>query len=191
MRHGVHSPCRMRDVGRLQARLKPRRSRPVNSARGVVSVVKLSRECADLDGSCLFGEAADFPDRIEERAVLRIGPLVAMVVLPSIIAGVALAAQDRYAVQVPNGLAFSEFRGYDGWQTISQSQRSADGRDFGEPRDHRGVPIRGFRERQAVPRWRQDGRDCLIVKNRRDLPGQPLVPIRSMTSISWRRTASG
>jgi hypothetical protein len=36
--------------------------------------------------------------------------------------GIALAAQDRYTVQVPNGLAFSEFRGYEKWQTIGVSQ---------------------------------------------------------------------
>jgi hypothetical protein len=29
-----------------------------------------------------------------------------------ILAGIALAAQDKYALQVPNGLAFSEFKGY-------------------------------------------------------------------------------
>jgi hypothetical protein len=31
-------------------------------------------------------------------------------------------AQDRYAVQVPNGLAFSEFRGYEDWQVVAVSQ---------------------------------------------------------------------
>jgi Cytochrome P460 len=36
--------------------------------------------------------------------------------------GIALAAQDKYSVQVPGGLAFSEFRGYEAWQTISVSQ---------------------------------------------------------------------
>jgi Cytochrome P460 len=40
--------------------------------------------------------------------------------------GRALYAQDagqaKYNVRVPNGLAFSEFRGYEGWQTISISQ---------------------------------------------------------------------
>jgi hypothetical protein len=36
--------------------------------------------------------------------------------------GMALAAQDKYAVQVPGGLAFSEFRGYEDWQTVSVSQ---------------------------------------------------------------------
>jgi hypothetical protein len=34
----------------------------------------------------------------------------------------ALAVQDKYTVQVPNGLAFSEFRGYDDWQTVAVSQ---------------------------------------------------------------------
>jgi hypothetical protein len=36
--------------------------------------------------------------------------------------GVGLAAQDRYSLQVPNGLAFSEFKGYEGWQVVSISQ---------------------------------------------------------------------
>src|SRR5271154_2416303 len=35
--------------------------------------------------------------------------------------GAALAAQDKYTVQVPGGLAFSDFRGYESWQTISVS----------------------------------------------------------------------
>src|SRR5439155_23040339 len=29
--------------------------------------------------------------------------------------------QAKYNVRVPNGLAFSEFRGYEGWQTVSIS----------------------------------------------------------------------
>jgi len=32
-----------------------------------------------------------------------------------------LAAQDRYTLQVPGGLAFSEFRGYEDWQIIAAS----------------------------------------------------------------------
>jgi hypothetical protein len=27
-----------------------------------------------------------------------------------------MSAQDKYTLKVPNGLAFSEFRGYEGWQ---------------------------------------------------------------------------
>src|SRR5438132_12056764 len=34
----------------------------------------------------------------------------------------AQAAQDKYTVQVPGGLAFSEFRGYEAWQVVSISQ---------------------------------------------------------------------
>jgi hypothetical protein len=34
----------------------------------------------------------------------------------------AQTAQDKYTVKVPGGLAFSEFRGYEKWQTIGVSQ---------------------------------------------------------------------
>jgi hypothetical protein len=37
-------------------------------------------------------------------------------------AGVAISAQDKYTVQVPGGLAFSEFRGYEDWSVISISE---------------------------------------------------------------------
>jgi len=35
---------------------------------------------------------------------------------------IALAAQDKYTVRVPNGLAFSDFRGYENWQVVSTSR---------------------------------------------------------------------
>lgn len=34
----------------------------------------------------------------------------------------AMSAQDRYTLQVPEGLAFSEFRGYEGWQAVGVSK---------------------------------------------------------------------
>ena len=38
--------------------------------------------------------------------------------------GIAFAASsDRYTVKVPGGLAFSEFRGYEGWQAVNVSHR--------------------------------------------------------------------
>jgi len=37
-------------------------------------------------------------------------------------AGFVVAAQDKYAVKVPGGLVFSEFRGYEAWQAISISR---------------------------------------------------------------------
>jgi len=40
----------------------------------------------------------------------------------AVMGGAAVAAQDKYSVKVPNGLGFSDFRGYESWQTISVSQ---------------------------------------------------------------------
>ena len=44
----------------------------------------------------------------------------------AVLGGRTISAQDagqaKYTVRVPNGLAFSEFRGYEGWQTVSLSQ---------------------------------------------------------------------
>jgi cytochrome P460 len=40
----------------------------------------------------------------------------------AVLAGLVLAAQEKYTVKVPGGLAFSEFRGYEAWQTISVSR---------------------------------------------------------------------
>src|SRR5215831_2445150 len=47
---------------------------------------------------------------------------VVLGVLLGVLGGSARSAQDKYTVQVPNGLAFSEFRGYEDWQTIAVSQ---------------------------------------------------------------------
>src|SRR6188768_2784542 len=44
------------------------------------------------------------------------------VVSIAVLGGIAFAAQDKYTVKVPGGLAFSEFRGYEGWQVVSTSQ---------------------------------------------------------------------
>ena len=47
---------------------------------------------------------------------------VGMTVALACLAGrVAISAQDKYTLKVPSGLAFSEFKGYEGWQTISLS----------------------------------------------------------------------
>src|SRR6185312_368556 len=43
-------------------------------------------------------------------------------VLLGILGGIALAAQDRFTVKVPNGIAFSDFRGYENWRNVAVSQ---------------------------------------------------------------------
>jgi hypothetical protein len=47
--------------------------------------------------------------------------IVIVAVLLAVLGGMALAQQDKYTLQVPNGLAFSEFRGYEAWQVVSIS----------------------------------------------------------------------
>jgi Cytochrome P460 len=39
----------------------------------------------------------------------------------AVLGGIALAAQDKYTLQVPNGLAFSDFRGYENWEDVAVS----------------------------------------------------------------------
>jgi hypothetical protein len=47
---------------------------------------------------------------------------VIIAVVLAVFGGRAISAQDKYAAQVPNGLAFSEFRGYEDWQVVAVSQ---------------------------------------------------------------------
>src|SRR5712671_5535487 len=53
---------------------------------------------------------------------LRAASAAAFGLVLAVLAGMALAQQDKYTLQVPNGLAFSEFRGYEAWQAISISR---------------------------------------------------------------------
>ena len=50
-----------------------------------------------------------------------IPPTVVLVALLGAVGGIALA-QDRYSLQIPGGLAFSEFRGYGDWQMVAVGQ---------------------------------------------------------------------
>jgi hypothetical protein len=66
------------------------------------------RNLLDQEGPAMKGE------RILTIAILMGGFAV--------VGGWAVAAQDKYTLKVPNGLAFSEFRGYESWQVVSISQ---------------------------------------------------------------------
>jgi hypothetical protein len=48
--------------------------------------------------------------------------ILIIAVLLAVVGSMALAAQDRFTLKVPNGLAFSEFRGYETWQDVAVSQ---------------------------------------------------------------------
>ena len=53
-----------------------------------------------------------------KRTTLRIGAIAALCATAGV---TALAAQDKYTVKVPGGLAFAEFKGYESWQAVSAS----------------------------------------------------------------------
>jgi hypothetical protein len=48
--------------------------------------------------------------------------VVFIAVLVAVAVHMAMAAQDKYTVKVPGGLAFSDFRGYEDWQSVSVSK---------------------------------------------------------------------
>src|SRR5215831_11152939 len=52
----------------------------------------------------------------------QITAIAVVAVILAVLGGMALAQQDKYTLQVPGGLAFSEFRGYEGWQAVANSQ---------------------------------------------------------------------
>jgi hypothetical protein len=48
--------------------------------------------------------------------------VAAMMLVLAIVSGVATPAQDKYTLKLPDGIAFSDFKGYEDWQLISTSK---------------------------------------------------------------------
>jgi len=91
--------------------------------------------------------------------------------------GTAIYAQDKYTVKVPNGLAFSEFRGYEGWQTIAVSHNGEMlAVILGNPAMidayKAGVPGNG----KPFPDGAKMAKIHWNPKKNEAAPGQPLVP---------------
>src|ERR1700689_4087009 len=58
---------------------------------------------------------------MKHRKIFR--PVLMVLIALSGLVGISLGAQqDKYTLQVPNGLKFSEFRGYENWQVVAVSQ---------------------------------------------------------------------
>jgi len=53
---------------------------------------------------------------------IRFSAISITVVLLAALGGIALAAQDRFTLKIPDGPAFSEFKGYETWQDVAVSQ---------------------------------------------------------------------
>jgi hypothetical protein len=95
----------------------------------------------------------------------------------AVLCGIALAAQDRYTVQVPGGLAFADFRGYEDWQTISVSHNGDKlAAILGNPAMieayKAGIPANG----KPVPDGARMAKIHWTAKTNESQPGDPLVP---------------
>jgi cytochrome P460 len=96
-----------------------------------------------------------------------------------LVAGVSISAQDKdkYAVKVPNGLAFSEFRGYEDWAVISFSVNG------GKVAAILGNPAMIDAYKQGIPDNGKPFPDGAMMakihwnpKKQESYPGQPIVP---------------
>jgi hypothetical protein len=92
-------------------------------------------------------------------------------------AGVAISAQDKYALQVPNGLSFSELRGYEDWPVIAISDNEGKlavivGNPAMIDAYKEGVPGNG----KPFPDGAKMAKIHWIPKKQETYPGQPTVP---------------
>ena len=106
--------------------------------------------------------------------LISVGITVALVAMAT---GAAISADDRYSLKVPDGLAFSEFRGYEGWQVISISYNG------GRMAAILGNPAMIDAYKAGIPgngRPFPDGAKMAKIhwnpKTNAAYPGQPLVP---------------
>jgi hypothetical protein len=109
----------------------------------------------------------------------------------------AISAQDKYTVKVPNGLAFSEVRGYEDWSAIAISE------DGGQIAVILGNPVIIAAYRDGVPgngKPFPDGSKMVKIhwlpERNETEPGQPTVPgnlanVHAMVKDSKRFADSG
>ena len=97
--------------------------------------------------------------------------------IAALAASVAISAQDKYTLQVPNGLVFSEFRGYEDWPVIAFSENGGlVAVIMGNPAMieayKAGVPDNG----KPFPDGARMAKIHWIPKKQEAYPGQPMVP---------------
>ncbi len=108
---------------------------------------------------------------------VRFWPIVIVAVAFSILVGKAISAQDKYIVQAPNGLAFSEFRGYEDWSVIAISENGGKiAVTLGNP-----AMIEAYRQGAAgdgksFPDGARMAKIHWIPKKQEAYPGEPMVP---------------
>jgi Cytochrome P460 len=103
--------------------------------------------------------------------------IVILVVALAVLGGRAISAPDKYTVQVPGGLAFSEFRGYEDWAVIAISENGGKmAVILGNPTMidayKAGVPDNG----QPFPDGAKMAKIHWNPKKQETYPGPPTVP---------------
>jgi len=109
--------------------------------------------------------------------------LITVSIVASFAAALSLAIsgaqnQDKYTLQVPGGLAFSEFKGYENWEVISASQHAETiAVIVGNPviinAFKSGVPGNG----KPFPDGSRMAKIHWNAKVNPDVPGSPLMPV--------------
>jgi Cytochrome P460 len=94
-----------------------------------------------------------------------------------VLGGRAISAEDKYTLQVPGGLAFADFRGYEGWPVISISENGGEiavivGNPAMIDAFKEGVPDNG----KPFPDGARMAKIHWIPKKQEAYPGQPKVP---------------
>jgi len=65
---------------------------------------------------------SETPSFLNRYSVLAKSAAAGIAVALAILGSMALAQQDRYTLKIPDGLSFSDFRGYEEWQDVAVSQ---------------------------------------------------------------------
>ena len=108
----------------------------------------------------------------------KIIPAIAIVATSlAALGGRAISAQDRYTLEVPGGLAFADFRGYEDWQTVAVSQNGQTIETIlGNPAMieayKSGIPGNG----KPFPDGAKFAKIHWNARKADDEPGEPLVP---------------
>jgi hypothetical protein len=102
---------------------------------------------------------------------------ITAIVFAAVLAGRAISAQDKYTVQVPGGLAFSEFRGYESWPVIAISENGGKiavilGNSVMIDAFQAGIPGNG----KPFPDGAKMAKIHWIPKKQEAYPGEPTVP---------------
>jgi len=93
------------------------------------------------------------------------------------LAGGAISAQDKYTLKVPNGLAFSEFRGYEDWAVVAISANNGKiSVILGNPEMIDAYKNGAPGKAKTFPDGAKMAKIHWLPKKQEDYPGEPTAP---------------